>query len=114
MDCIFCKIINREIPAEIVYEDEELLAFRDLSPQAPVHVLIIPKMHIDSLDEINESAEHKEIFGHLLAKVHEIAAELGLENGYRLVCNQGRDGLQTVKHLHFHLLGGRQMTWPPG
>ena len=114
MDCIFCKIINREIPSEIIYEDEEIVAFRDLNPQAPVHVLIIPRIHISSIDEINESAEHKEIFGHLLAIVHVIASQLGLENGYRLICNNGQDGQQTVGHLHFHLMGGRQMTWPPG
>ena len=114
MDCIFCKIVSKEIPSEIVYEDEIILAFRDRMPQAPVHVLIIPKIHIGSLDDINESAEHKEVFGHLLAKIHEIAESLGLENGYRLVSNQGKDGQQTVGHLHFHLLGGRQMTWPPG
>ena len=114
MDCIFCRIADKEIPSEIVYEDEEILAFRDLAPQAPVHVLIIPKIHIASIDEINESNEHKEVFGHLLARIHEIAGQLGLENGYRIVCNHGRDGQQTVGHLHFHLLGGRQMTWPPG
>ena len=114
MDCVFCRIVNGEIPAEIIYEDSEILCFRDLAPQAPVHVLIIPKMHIASVEDILDNSEHKELFGHLLAKVREIAALLDLGNGYRLVCNQGRDGQQTVGHLHFHLLGGRQMEWPPG
>lgn len=114
MNCIFCKIINGEIPSDIVYEDEEILCFRDLEPQAPVHVLIVPKIHIDSLDDINETPEHKEIFGHLMSKVHEIAGILELDNGYRLVCNCGEDGMQTVRHIHFHLLGKRRMNWPPG
>jgi diadenosine tetraphosphate (Ap4A) HIT family hydrolase len=114
MDCIFCKIINREIPSDIVYEDERILAFRDLEPQSPVHILIVPKVHIASLDEVEETGERKELLGHLMAKVHGIAAVLGLENGYRLVCNCGEDGMQTVKHLHFHLLGGRRLGWPPG
>ena len=90
-DCIFCKIAAGEIPSNKVYEDDKIVCFHDLDPQAPVHVLII-----------------------ILGKVKEIAAELGLENGYRLVSNCGEDGLQTVKHLHFHLLGKRKMTWPPG
>lgn len=111
-DCIFCKIIAGEIPSDKVYEDEEILCFHDLDPQAPVHVLIIPKIHIASLEAVE--AKHIELTGHLMAKVSEIASSLGLENGYRLVCNCGHDGLQTVPHLHFHLLGGRAMTWPPG
>ena len=114
MDCIFCKIINGDIPADVVYEDDTLLAFRDLEPQAPVHVLIIPKAHIASLDDMRDSVEHREILGYLLCKAKEIAALLGLENGYRLVNNCGDDGLQTVRHIHFHLLGGRKMGWPPG
>ena len=114
MDCIFCKIVNGDIPADIVYEDEAILAFRDLAPQAPVHVLIIPKEHIDSLDGVEDSAGHRELFGRLLSKARDIAASLGLENGYRLVNNCGEDGLQTVRHVHFHLLGGRKMGWPPG
>ncbi|MDR2609855.1 MAG: histidine triad nucleotide-binding protein [Clostridiales Family XIII bacterium] len=114
MSCIFCKIAQKEIPSDIVYEDEEIVCFRDLEPQAPVHVLIIPKKHYESLDSVTESGEDKELLGHLMAKVHVIAARLGLENGYRLVNNCGEDGMQTVKHLHFHLLGGRQMGWPPG
>ncbi|MDR1953075.1 MAG: histidine triad nucleotide-binding protein [Clostridiales Family XIII bacterium] len=113
-DCIFCGIVDGKIPSNIVYEDEEILCFHDLEPQAPVHVLIIPKKHYDSADAITESDEDKELFGHLMAKVHIIAKTLGLDKGYRLVCNCGEDGLQTVQHLHFHLLGKRKMTWPPG
>jgi histidine triad (HIT) family protein len=113
-DCIFCGIVGGEIPSDIVYEDEDILCFRDLQPQAPVHVLIIPKNHYESLDDITESGEDKELLGHLMAKVHVIAGTLGLDNGYRLVCNCGEDGFQTVKHLHFHLLGKRKLTWPPG
>ena len=114
MDCIFCKIASGEIPSTIVYEDEGILAFNDLSPQAPVHILIIPKAHIASLDDREAVAAHEQTLGHLMAKVHDIAAAQGLDNGYRLVCNCGADGMQTVEHLHFHLLGRRQMGWPPG
>jgi diadenosine tetraphosphate (Ap4A) HIT family hydrolase len=113
-DCIFCKIAAGEIPSETVYEDEEIMAFKDLQPQAPVHVLVIPRKHISSLDEVQESDEDKELIGHLMSKIRIIAAQLGLGNGYRIVANTGEDGLQTVQHLHFHLLGGRKMTWPPG
>ena len=113
-DCIFCKITAKEIPSKIVYEDEQLLCFHDLDPQAPVHVLIIPKRHIDSLDALVQTDEDSETCGYLLAKVREIAEMLGLENGYRLVANCGQDGMQTVLHLHFHLLGKRKMGWPPG
>lgn len=111
-DCIFCKIADKEIPGNIAYEDDRILAFHDLDPQAPVHVLIIPKKHIASLDDVTE--EDKDLLGYIMMKVKDIAAQLGLENGYRLVNNCGEDGLQTVKHLHFHLLGKRKMTWPPG
>ncbi|MDR0852937.1 MAG: histidine triad nucleotide-binding protein [Clostridiales Family XIII bacterium] len=114
MDCIFCAIANGEITSNKVYEDEEILCFHDLEPQAPVHVLIIPKKHFESLEAVTESAEDKELLGHLMSKVHVITESLGLENGYRLVCNTGEDGNQTVKHLHFHLLGKRKMAWPPG
>ncbi len=120
-DCIFCKIANKEIPAKITYEDEKILCFHDLDPQAPVHVLIIPKKHISSLDAVGAEAvgsdaqnEEQLLLGHLLCKVNVIAKELGVENGYRLVSNCGEDGLQTVQHLHFHLLGKRKMIWPPG
>lgn len=111
-DCIFCKIADREILGNIAYEDDRILAFHDLDPQAPVHVLIIPKKHIASLDDVTE--EDRDLLGYIMMKVKDIAAQLGLENGYRLVNNCGEDGLQTVKHLHFHLLGKRKMTWPPG
>ena len=111
-DCIFCKISQSEIPSEKVYEDDKILCFKDLDPQAPVHVLIIPKKHISSLDDVRE--EDSELLGYIMLKVREIAADLSLENGYRLVNNCGEDGLQTVQHLHFHLLGRRKLTWPPG
>jgi histidine triad (HIT) family protein len=114
MDCIFCKIADKEIPADIVYEDELILCFRDLNPQAPVHVLIIPKTHIPSLDGVECDISNKELMGHIICKVREIAVLLGLANGYRLVCNCGKDGMQTVGHLHFHLLGKRRLGWPPG
>jgi histidine triad (HIT) family protein len=111
-DCIFCKIAGGEIPAKVVYEDEQVLCFHDLEPQAPVHVLLIPKKHLESLDAATE--EDAALLGYLLLRVREIAARLGLENGYRLVNNCGEDGMQTVKHLHFHLLGKRRLLWPPG
>ena len=113
-DCIFCKIAGGEIPADIVYQDEEILAFRDLEPQAPVHVLIIPRRHIASADALEDTEEDRALMGHLLSRVPTVAAALGLANGYRVVNNCGVDGLQTVQHLHFHMLGGRQMLWPPG
>ncbi len=111
-DCIFCKIANKEIPSEAVYEDDKIYSFYDLQPQAPVHVLIIPKKHLDSLDDTQP--HDAALLAHLLLKVKDIAKDLGLENGYRLVANTGEDGMQSVKHLHFHLLGKRKMIWPPG
>ena len=111
-DCIFCMIAKAEIPSNIVYEDDKLICFHDLEPQAPVHVLVIPKKHIESLDDVKE--EDKELMGHIMFTIHEIAAKLGLENGYRVVSNNGEDAFQTVKHLHFHILGKRKLTWPPG
>jgi histidine triad (HIT) family protein len=105
-------IAEKNIPSKVVYEDDRILVFHDLEPQSPVHVLMIPKKHISSLDDLQ--TEDAELLGHLMLKVKDIAKELGLENGYRLVNNCGEDGMQTVKHLHFHLLGKRQMTWPPG
>lgn len=109
---IFSKIINREIEADIVYEDDLCLAFRDVNPQAPVHVLLIPKKPIESLDgfEPDDAA----LAGHLLLKVPQIAADLGLDEGYRTVVNTGQHGGQTVFHLHIHILGGRSLSWPPG
>jgi histidine triad (HIT) family protein len=112
-DCIFCKIINKEIPASIVYEDERMIAFDDINPQAPVHVLLIPKEHFPSLNEIPE--EKKDVLSHLLLKAREIAREKEIgERGYRIVLNTARESGQDVLHIHFHLLGGRQMSWPPG
>ncbi len=112
MDCIFCKIAGGEIPSTKVYEDETVVAFNDLEPQAPVHVLIIPKAHIASADEINEG--NSAVVAHIFEVAAKIAKEKGLTGGYRIVNNCGADGGQTVKHLHFHLLGGRQFTWPAG
>ncbi|QEG42634.1 histidine triad nucleotide-binding protein [Roseimaritima ulvae] len=111
-ETIFSKIIRREIPADIVYEDDLCLAFRDVSPQAPTHVLIIPKEPIASLSDLEE--KHQALAGHLLLTAARLASELGLEGGYRLVTNCGGDGGQSVDHLHFHLLGGRALSWPPG
>lgn len=112
MDCIFCKIAAKEIPSNLVYEDEQVCAFYDLDPQAPVHVLIIPKAHIASAQEI--TPENSAVVAHVFEVAAKLAADLGLENGFRIVNNCGKDGQQTVQHLHFHLLGGRQMQWPPG
>ena len=109
---IFSKIIRREIPADIVYEDDQCLAFRDINPQAPTHILVIPKKPIPMLG--NADPKDKELLGHLLLAVKDIAKQVGLDNGYRVVINTGADGGQTVFHLHLHLLGGRQMQWPPG
>ncbi len=111
-DCIFCKIANKEITSDYVYEDDKIISFRDMEPQAPEHVLIIPKHHIESLDAVKES--NAELLAHILLKVKDIAADLGMKDGYRLINNCGEDGGQTVKHLHFHLLGKRKMSWPPG
>ena len=111
-DTIFSKIIRREIPADIVYEDDLALAFRDVNPQAPVHILVIPKQPLAKLADAEP--EDREILGHLLLIVKRIAQEVGLSNGYRVVINNGDDGGQTVSHLHLHILGGRQLKWPPG
>lgn len=110
---IFKRIIDREIPAQIVYEDDQSLAFRDVRPQAPVHVLVIPKKEIPSLAAAEEG--DAALLGHLLTVVRRVAVQEGLsENGYRVIINCGRDGGQTVDHLHLHLLGGRDLHWPPG
>lgn len=109
---IFQKIINRQIPADIVFEDELCLAFRDINPQAPVHVLIIPKKAIPSLAQAQQ--DDQALLGHLLLVARNLAAQLQLANGYRTVMNCGPDGGQSVDHLHIHLLGGRSLTWPPG
>ena len=105
MDCIFCKIANKEIPSTIVYEDEDVIAFRDLNPEAPVHILVIPKKHIASLNAA--TAEDQQLLGKVLLTIQKIAAEQGIaEKGYRVVTNCGEQGGQTVMHLHFHILGG--------
>lgn len=112
-DCLFCKIVNKEIPAELIFEDDRIVAFNDINPQAPIHILIIPKEHFDSLNDVPE--EKNDIFGHILARARQIAQNLGIqERGYRIVLNTARDSGQEVFHIHFHMLGGRRMTWPPG
>lgn len=112
-DTIFGKIIRKEIPANIVYEDDHCLAFTDITPQAPTHILVIPKKPIPKLSDA--TSEDKELLGHLLLTVKQVADQAGLaENGYRVVINTGNDGGQTVFHLHLHLLGGRSLDWPPG
>ena len=109
---IFKKIIDREIPANVVYEDDLCLAFHDIAPKAPVHVLLIPKKEIVNLDDADE--EDQALLGHMLLKIPEIASQLGLESGYRVVANNGAGGGQEVFHLHFHVMGGRELSWPPG
>ena len=111
-DWVFCMIAHHEIPTNAVYEDDKIICFHDLEPQAPVHVLVIPKKHIECIDALTE--EDGELIAHLMLKIKDIAADLGLENGYRVVSNNGEDPFQTVKHLHFHILGKRKLTWPPG
>jgi histidine triad (HIT) family protein len=112
MSTIFKKIIDREIPAEILYEDDRAMAFRDVAPQAPTHVLIIPKQEIPSL--AHTEAAHEALLGHLLLIAQKLAVELKLDDGYRVVINTGAQGGQSVDHLHLHLLGGRGLAWPPG
>jgi len=112
MDCLFCKIVAGVIPARLLHEDAETIAFADIRPQAPTHLLVIPKRHIASL--AYAQPEDAALLGHLLAVAGEIARAQRLHNGYRLVINTGSDGGQTVDHLHVHLLGGRAMGWPPG
>ena len=108
-DCLFCKIVNRELPAEIVFEDDEFLAFNDISPQAPTHTLIIPKTHIATVNELTEA--EIDLPGKLILRARALASEKGIaESGYRLILNCNPDGGQTVYHIHLHLLGGRQMT----
>ncbi|THB66294.1 MAG: histidine triad nucleotide-binding protein [Gammaproteobacteria bacterium] len=112
-DCIFCKMVSGEIKADVVAETDEILAFRDINPQAPVHILIIPKKHIATTNDITE--EDAELIGKMTLTAKQIAAEQNIsENGYRLVLNCNQHGGQSVDHIHFHLLGGRQMMWPPG
>ncbi len=111
-DCIFCGIANHEIPTDPIYEDDMIIAFNDLEPQAPVHFLVVPKKHVASLDAATE--EDAELISHIMLKIPELAKEQGIETGYRVVINNGPDAFQTIKHLHFHVLGKRKMTWPPG
>jgi histidine triad (HIT) family protein len=112
-NCLFCKIINREIPGAIVYEDGRLLAFNDINPQAPTHILVVPKRHIASLNDLTE--EDDGLVGEMVRRAAAIARERGIaEGGFRTVFNTNRDAGQTVFHIHLHLLGGRNMHWPPG
>jgi histidine triad (HIT) family protein len=111
-DCLFCKIAGGEVPSKKVYEDDEFFAFHDITPQAPTHVLVIPKRHVVSLDEVEEGDEA--LLGRLLLLCQRLARELGIASGYRVVNNCGAPAGQSVFHVHFHLLGGRPMGWPPG
>jgi histidine triad (HIT) family protein len=110
--CVFCRIVAKGIPSSIVYEDGDVLAFRDLHPQAPTHLLVVPKRHVASLDEVG--AGDASMLVTLLLAAKRVASEAGLDGGYRVVTNVGADGGQTVAHLHLHVLGGRPMGWPPG
>ncbi len=113
MGCLFCDIASKTIPAEIIYEDDASIVFKDISPKAPTHVLVIPKSHLASLSATSE--EHIQLLGHLQRVCAHVAELLELnKSGYRVVTNIGNDGGQTVEHLHYHLLGGRQLNWPPG
>jgi histidine triad (HIT) family protein len=112
-NCIFCKIVRKEIPGDVVYEDEHVLAFNDINPQAPVHVLIIPKDHIPGVNELEEA--DKDTMCHLMSIIRKIAQQKKLDkSGYRIVINSGKDAGQAVQHIHYHLLGGRTLGWPPG
>jgi len=111
-DCIFCMIANKEIESEIVYEDDKIAVFKDAGPVAPVHVLMVPKKHIDGIQFVTD--EDAELLSHMMLKIKDIADLCGLENGYRVVINSGEDGQQTVQHLHIHIIGQRELTWPPG
>ncbi|WAM32845.1 histidine triad nucleotide-binding protein [Caldicellulosiruptor morganii] len=112
-NCIFCKIVEKQIPSELVYEDELVCAFKDINPTAPVHILVVPKQHIESLNEIEDN--HKQLIGHVFIVAKLLADKFEIkEKGFRIVVNCGQDGGQTVNHLHFHLLGGRKFSWPAG
>ena len=112
-DCLFCKIAMKKIPADVVYEDDKIIAFKDIQPVAPVHVLIIPKEHIASIVDIEKG--HAEVTAHMMVMAKKIAQDLGVaDKGFRIVNNCGEDGGQTVAHIHFHILGGRALQWPPG
>ncbi len=107
-DCIFCKIIDGSIPSNKAYEDDKIIAFHDLEPQAPVHVLVVPKQHICCADELDES--NADVIAYIFTKIPQIAKSLGLENGYRIVNNCGDDGCQSINHIHFHILGGKKLS----
>ncbi|MEA4940112.1 MAG: histidine triad nucleotide-binding protein [Christensenella sp.] len=112
-DCIFCKIVSGDIPSTKIFEDEQVIAFRDINPQAPTHVLVVPKRHIPGVNELAEADEA--LVGHVYSVISKLVRELGIdESGYRVVVNSGADGQQSVPHLHFHVLGGRLLAWPPG
>lgn len=112
MDCLFCEIINGNIPSNKIYEDDTVMAFYDVDPQAPVHFLVIPKQHIKSADEI--TVGNSIVVAHIFEVIAKLAKQLNLDSGYRIVNNCGEDGGQTVGHMHFHVLGGRSLSWPPG
>ena len=113
MSCIFCKIVDGEIPSKKLYEDDKVLAFYDISPEAPIHFLVIPKDHIKSVNELNE--KNADIISHIFLVINKLVRELNIsETGYRIVNNCGKDGGQTVDHIHFHVLGQRDLKWPPG
>lgn len=113
MDCIFCGIVAGKVPANIVYQDELVTAFRDIKPQAPIHILVIPNVHLESVS--NLQSEHDRLVGHMISIANQLAVQEGIDqSGYRLVINRGEHGGQSVYHLHVHLLGGRWMRWPPG
>ncbi len=112
-ECLFCRIVDKEIPAEIVFESNKLLAFKDVDPQAPVHILIIPKEHITTTNDL--SNKHKELIGDILLTAKRLASDYDIaKDGYRILFNCNKNGGQAVYHIHLHLLGGRQMKWPPG
>ena len=112
MDCLFCKIVSGDIPSAKVYEDDTVLAFNDINPEAPVHILLIPKMHITSMADVNES--NSSVVAHIFEVAAKIAREKGFDDGFRVVSNCGDSAGQTVKHLHFHLMAGRDFGWPAG
>lgn len=112
-ECIFCKIINKEIKSEIVYEDDKFIAFKDINPQAPIHVLVVPKKHLENISVVTEESE--KILQGIFCVVKKVAEKLDiLKDGYRIVINNGKNAGQEVQHLHFHILGGRKLGWPPG
>lgn len=112
MDCVFCKIASKQLPCKTIYEDDKIIAFKDLDPKAPVHVLFIPKEHIASVNEINDNNSY--LVAHIFKKIADLSSELNLQGGFRVVTNCGENGGQSVNHLHFHVLGGRELEWPPG